>query len=164
MLRWIVGVGRKQQDQTQDSDTSSDGEEPEPLDEDDMETRDHEGPVKLENWVDYVRRATGIAEEHLRNTRLEDWVAGQRRRKWTWAGHAARRLDSRWSNKILHCNSLPGHRPRGRPKTRWRDAVEHFVETHTEWAGSDWTALAQDDKAWKGLTDKFVQQCCTADS
>jgi len=49
LSRWIVGVGRKQQDQTQDSDTSSDGEEPEPLDEDDMETRDHERPVKLEN-------------------------------------------------------------------------------------------------------------------
>ena len=162
MLRWIVGVGRKRRSQAEDAtaDSSSDEEEPEPLDEDEAQ----EETVDVENWVEYVRRATGIAEEQLKNTRLEDWVAGQRRRKWRWAGHTARRLDGRWSQNILHCTDFPGRRPRGRPKTRWRDSIEQLVESNTEQSGKEWEALAQDSEAWKALEDKFVQQCCTADS
>ena len=66
----------------------------EPLDEEEDEGGKEE-PVQLEDWVGFVRRATGIAEEQLTKTKLEDWVAGRRRRKWRWAGHAARRKDHR---------------------------------------------------------------------
>ena len=111
--------------------------------------------------MDYIRRATGIAEEQLAKTRLEDWVAGQRRRKWRWAGHVARRHDNRWSNKILFVNEFDGRRKAGHPKTRWRDTIESFVNNHTTWLGHEWTILAQDEHTWKSLEDRFVQHCQT---
>ena len=106
--------------------------------------------------MDFIRRATNIAEEALAKVKLEDWIAGQRRRKWRWAGHAARRHDNRWSNRVLHCIELDGKRPQGHPKTRWRDAIESFFRNHTTRSGRDWLALAQNGQAWKSYEDKFV--------
>ena len=114
-------------------------------------------PLELEDWVDFIRRATGVAEEALAKVKLEDWIAGQRRRKWRWAGHVARRNDNRWSNKMLHCIELEGRRPQGHPKTRWRDAIESFVGSQTTCSRRDWTTLAQNGDAWKSFEDKFVQ-------
>ena len=157
MLRWMVGCGRKPVSEEAGITEEEDEEEPEPMDEEDEVTE--EGPVGLENWVDYIRRATGVAEECLKHARLEDWIAGQRRRKWRWAGHTARRHDGRWSNKILFCNEFPGHRRVGHPKTRWRDAIESFVGNHTYIDGVDWTLLAQDRDSWHALETKFVHNC-----
>ena len=129
MLRWMVGCGRKPLESNgEGSQTDEEGEEPEPKEEEDEVTA--EGPLDLENWIDYIRRSTGIAEDCLKHAKLEDWVAGQRRRKWRWAGHTARRHDGRWSNKILFCNTFPGRRHVGHPKSRWRDAIEKFVGTY----------------------------------
>ena len=158
MLRWIVGVGRQQRQSTEQEGAtgSEEEEEPEPLDEE--EGRKDE-PVELEDWVEFVRQTTGIAEEQLAKTRLEDWVAGQRRRKWRWAGHVARRKDHRWSNRILHWNVFDGRRRVGHPKRRWKDVIETFVDMHTAHSGREWVNLAQNQKAWKALGDKFVK-CC----
>ena len=169
MLRWIVGFGRKAAIQKEAEVATAEGkeeteeteemeeEEPEPL-EDEGELEEA-GPIELEDWVDFVRRSTGMAEEAMKKVKLEDWVAGQRRRKWRWAGHAARRKDHRWSNRILHCIGMDGSRRAGHPKTRWRDAIEAFVNMQTTRSGSEWMDLAQDGKAWKALEDKFVQRC-----
>ena len=135
--------------------------EPEPKEEEDEIVQ--EGPVKLENWVDYIKRTTGIADECLKHARLEDWVAGQRRRKWRWAGHTARRHDGRWSNKILFCNEFEGHRRVGHPMTRWRDAIESFVEGYTFFEGGDWPLLAQERESWHRMEDKFVYYCESRD-
>ena len=89
--------------------SSDEDEEPEPAEEDEEEVS-KEGSVELENWIDYIKQTVGIAENCLPRARLEDWAAGQRRRKWRWAGHAARRLDGQWSNKVLFCNEFPRHR------------------------------------------------------
>ena len=171
MLRWIVGVGRQQRAQQQTSqgdgaeeleDVQDDGdheEEPEPIEE--AGEPGETGPIELEDWVDFVRRATGIAEEALSKTKLEDWVAGQRRRKWRWAGHVARRTDHRWSNKVLHCIELQGRRHAGHPKTRWRDSIETFVSMHATVSGREWLDLAQDNNKWKSFEDKFVHSCQT---
>ena len=148
----------QQQHTTQgDDEGEEDDEEPEPLDEQGgTETQE---PLELEDWVDFIRRSTGIAEEALAKTKLEDWIAGQRRRKWRWAGHVARRKDNRWSNRALHCIELDGRRPAGHPKTRWRDSVESFISSHTTCSGRDWPTLAQNGQAWKSYEDKFVQFC-----
>ena len=81
MLRWMIGCGRRPLDgngEKEDGD-EDDEEEPEPNEEEDEVAT--KGPVGLENWVDYIRRATGVAEDCLKNTRLEDCASGQRRRK-----------------------------------------------------------------------------------
>ena len=161
MIRWIIGCGRRPMTGGSEECSSEEEEEamqePEPIEEEHEVAK--EGPVELENWIDYIKRTTGLADDCLKQARLEDWVAGQRRRKWRWAGHTARRHDGRWSNKVLFCNELPGRRHVGHPKSRWRDAIECFVGNHTFITGSDWTLLAQDRDSWHTLEDKFVHQC-----
>ena len=163
MLRWMIGCGRKQGNgHAEVGEKDEEEEEPEPREEEDEIAA--EGPVGLESWIDYIRRVTGIAEECLKHAKLEDWIAGQRRRKWRWAGHTARRHDGRWSNKILFHNEFPGSRRVGHPKARWRDAIESFVGNHTYIDGSDWTLLAQDRDSWHALENKFVHNCLISDA
>ena len=54
-----------------------------------------------ESWLDWIKRTTSVAEEHLRATGLDDWVVAQRKRNWAFAGHVARRTDMRWSSHLL---------------------------------------------------------------
>lgn len=67
MLRWIVGAGRKQQEQQQISHRDEEGEdeeeEPEPMEEH-CETNANQ-PLELEDWVAYIRRTNGLAEEAI---------------------------------------------------------------------------------------------------
>ena len=113
----------------------------------------------MENWVTYIKRVTGLADDCLKKARLEDWVAGQKHRQWRWAGHTARRHDGRWSNRVLFWNTFEGRRNVGHSKTRWQDAIESFVDNHTFFIGRDWTLLAQDRDSWHKLEDKFVHNC-----
>ena len=56
---------------------------------------------KRETWVEWVQRATHVAEEHFEKARLEDGCTGQRKRQFRWAGNVARRTDGRWSHEVL---------------------------------------------------------------
>eukprot|EP00973_Karenia_brevis_P061587 8564345-Karenia_brevis.AAC.1 len=78
----------------------------------------------LENWVDWLRRTTAIAEGQLHQVVLDDWVRAQRRRKYKFAGHVARREDGRWSTRMLNWTPQTGYRQIGRPRRRWRDVLE----------------------------------------
>ena len=136
----------------EESDDTSEEEEPEP--------HDNEEGAELEDWVDYIKRVTCVAEDCLGNAKREDWVAAQRRRKWRWAGHVARRWDDRWSHKVLQANGMGGVRRVAHPVARWRDSIESFVSTNTEFTSTSWITLAQNRDAWHTLEDKFVQWSC----
>lgn len=71
--------------------------------------------------------------------------------KWRWAGHVARAVDERWSEKILHWYPRNVTRPRGRPRRRWRDDIMGI-------AGATWTRLAQNRQNWKGLEEAFAHK------
>ena len=153
MLRWIVGVGRqKLPDQSSDG-TGSNCTEP-------SERQSEDVKADTESWVDWIRRATGIAEQHSRRARVSDWVEAQRSRKWTFAGHVARRDDNRWGTRLLKW--LPvGSRSVGRPKSRWGDSLvrytaaaygEQSVQSHL------WIDLALDRTNWKLLHSDFVKE------
>ena len=43
--------------------------------------------LENESWMDWMRRRTRMTESVLHSLRLDDWVQGQRRRKWAFAGH-----------------------------------------------------------------------------
>ena len=80
---------------------------------------------------------------------VRDWVEEQRRLKWKWAGHVARRLDNRWTNKVLFWQPA-GQRQQGRPQTRWEDTIKQFLSARFQ-DGIDtqtWTELAQDRAGW----------------
>lgn len=114
-----------------------------------------------ENWVEWVIRATRIAEEHMRNNNVPDWAEEIHRRKFKWAGEVARRQDGRWSHEVLAWNAQ-GTRPRKRPHKRWSDSISYFVQqclggsTRLSRANGEWIALARDKVAWQALTNDYV--------
>eukprot|EP00973_Karenia_brevis_P030807 4249531-Karenia_brevis.AAC.1 len=83
--------------------------------------------VELESYVAWIQRATRIAEDALSRANLEDWVNMQRRWKWRWAGHAARRTDHRWSCEVLDWNVCNGRRSPGHPLKRWQDSINDYT-------------------------------------
>ena len=85
-------------------------------------------------------------------TKVKDIVEAIKERKWTWAGHVARFSDNRWTKRLTEWEPRGrGKRPRGRPKTRWRDEI-------VKGAGIAWGRLAQDRGSWRDLGKAFVLQ------
>eukprot|EP00973_Karenia_brevis_P016410 2247836-Karenia_brevis.AAC.1 len=76
-----------------------------------------------ETWVEWIKRATHIAEEAAAKMKITDWVIEQRKRKWRWAGHLLRRADGRWSTKMMLWMPAEGHRHVGHPRKRWLDSI-----------------------------------------
>ena len=92
-----------------------------------------------------ITRRDRIRNEIIRSkTKINDIIEKLSKMKGQWAGHIARMIDNRWTNKLTEWTPREGRRQRGRPKRRWREDVE-------EKAGTAWTRLAQDRLAWKQL-------------
>ena len=77
--------------------SSMDSEEEGHEDDDEEEEED----AVNESWVEWVQRATHIAELAARKYQVTDWAAAHLSRKWRLAGHTARRTDHRWSTVAL---------------------------------------------------------------
>ena len=103
MVRWIVGVGRKRKPANTAGETigarsnsdassrsSSSSQEPTTDEEEHDEDKEEE-----ESFVEWIQRATGISEVHMKKAGIDEWVSGQKRRKFKLAGHIARRTDGR---------------------------------------------------------------------
>jgi hypothetical protein len=58
-------------------------------------------------------------------------------RRLRWAGNVARLGDGRGAYRIL-VGRLEGKRPLGRPRRRWKDNIEIYIE---EVGGGSWTGL-----------------------
>ena len=54
-----------------------------------------------EDWIDYMRRSAGRVDELSTKFAMEDWITAYRKKKWNFAGRAARQTDDRWSKRIL---------------------------------------------------------------
>jgi hypothetical protein len=146
MLRWMFGA-RYWQTPARTDDESSDSEDyPEP------ENTDAEEDDMKESWVEWMKRTTGALEEQLKKADIDEWVAAQRRRKWRWAGHTARRDDGRWSTMILDWLPENGCRKVGHPARRWTDDLNLIV------GGEMWLFMAHDRDEWKALEADFVQK------
>ena len=157
MLRWIVRVGRKitrvKTEDTKEEDESTNSSE---IKDDSADTSDEDGKNDLESWVEWIRRSTSIAEGMLKNIKIEDWIAGRRRRKFRWAGHVARRSDERWSYKVLYWKPVDGRRVVGHPKKRRTDIIDSYFEEECDLEKGAWMALAQCRETWKSFENKFV--------
>ena len=160
MLTAILGKGRlrAQQDgdnQAEDSSGKSDRHESSSTSSSEEET-----PMELiqeeclESWVDWKRRVTHEALDALKKVGLADWVEEQRRRLWRWSGHVARRVDGRWSTRLLHWTP-EGTRAQAHPLTRWSDVLIGFQHALPD-ADDSWIDWAQCRGAWALLEDDFV--------
>jgi hypothetical protein len=68
--------------------------------------------------------------------------------KWTWAGHAQRLKDDRWTKVVGRWKPVE-KRKIGRPKTRWRDEIE-------ENAGLLWRKKTIKRDLWRNIGKSFV--------
>ena len=139
---------REEASQTSSSETDSD----------ELDDSESDGKEKLqeETWLEWMRRCTHSAEEHLKKASIEDWVLAQRRRKWRLAGHTARREDHRWSETMLRWQPLRSFRAQGRPCKRWSDDLDSFFYCRDGLPTWVWKAVAQDRREWQSLEDEFV--------
>ena len=104
--------------------------------------------------MSWIRRTTEFAEEQLSKAKVTDWVTEQRKRYWEFAGRVARCSDDRWSHVILHWVPGKGFRRVGSPEKRWSDDIATYCSKHL---GEYWFLLAQDEKTWETLRDKFIE-------
>ena len=152
MLRKMLRIGRKKvatgAESTASSSTS--GAEAEGAEEDRDETEE-EGEMFRETWIAWLRRTAQAVHEHVDEGKVTDWVVEQRRRKWRWAGHVARRTDGRWTKWMLSWEPVSGARAPGRPVTRWEDALVTFMRGRGRWS-----EVAKDRHLWRGLEDQFA--------
>ena len=118
-----------------------------------METEDlfEEGG---ETWVEWIRQATDLAENKLKETGIDDWVVGQRRRQYKWAGHVTRRTDNRWSRQLLDWTPVGGARSVGRPRRRWTDRLVAFFD-FAELGKEAWRWTAENRSEWEKHEDEF---------
>ena len=101
------------------------------------------------------------AGHHLRDQRHNTWIRQQtgvtdiidhiRQSKHRWAGHVVRLQDNRWTIRATSWVPRRWLRPRGRPKTRWRDDLSRHL-------GTTWTRLAQDRHQWKLSREGFLNK------
>ena len=105
-----------------------------------------------ESLPDYVERATHTAEDVAEKYGGRDWASLYRKRKWAFAGKAARMQDGRWTTRLLNWSPffrcLP-YRSVGHPQKRWDD---HIVNL----AGGNWVTAAHDNQLWATLSDGFI--------
>ena len=89
----------------------------------------------------WIRQQTGVTDiiDHIRQS------------KHRWAGHVARLQDNRWTIRATSWVPRRWLRPRGRPKTRWRDNLSRHL-------GTTWTRLAQDRHQWKLSMEGFPHE------
>ena len=141
-----------------DDDTTEDGSE-NTGEEDDQAAEEHFDD-DIETWVEWIHRATHIAEDSLSRAGIDDWVVAQKRCKFKWAGHTARRTDGRWATKILDWTPSVGSRSVGRPRKRWSDTLaSHFG--YLDIGEDGWRHAALDRHTWHDNEEEFCKGCCS---
>ena len=113
------------------------------------------GRKPKETWVDWVKRATHLAEKSAGSSGVECWVVGQKRRTFRWAGHVARLTDKRWTYQALLWQPASGKRAVGRPTKRWTDQLECVWNYMPGILNEDWKIIALERSTWKSAEDLF---------
>ena len=104
----------------------------------------HRGEIEEEDWIEYIKRSTREAEEHMTKTKIPCWIETHRRMKWKMAMRIPSLPEDRWSSKITEWNpaldcTIKTHRLVGRPRKRWEDEINENLspEESEETRGSE---------------------------
>jgi hypothetical protein len=157
MMRQIFGSGRKVLQKRDGSNgSSSSGSDGESYHHEEKQSEDE----SLESWTAWIQRTTRDVEEYFRGMGGEDWIEEQRRRKWRWAGHTARRCDERWSRALLDWTPS-GHRRKGHPHKRWNEDLVNYFKVNLDEKGpiDSWKHQAIDRDIWKEFEIDFLAYC-----
>ena len=89
---------------------------------------------KEEDWIEYIKRSTKEAEEHMKKMKIPCWIETLKRLKWRMARRIVSLPDERWTRKFFDWqpgpdNKIKTRRMVGRPKRKWEDDINEFLET-----------------------------------
>ena len=79
---------------------------------------------------------------------IESLLLRLERSQLRWCGHVTRMSQERTA-KILLCSIPTGRRPRGRPRTRWRDYAEYLSWSRLGIPAEHLSFVAEDRDAWR---------------
>ena len=105
-----------------------------------------------EDWIEYIKRSTKEAEEHMKKMKKPCWIETHRRLKKIFDWHPG--LD----------NKIKTRRPVGRPKRRWEDDVNEFLkpqetkgkEKYDLTNNNSWMTEAKKYEEWKKKKKKSL--------
>ena len=121
-----------------------------------------------EDWIEYIKRSTKEADEHMEKHNVKCWIEVHRRQKWRMARRIITLPEKRWNRRVF--NWHPGldsntraRRQVGRPKRRWEDDLNEFMKTEEGQDGerndlknnNSWMKGIEDYKKWKENQEKF---------
>ena len=111
---------------------------------------------RVEDYVEWVQRATRDVERLMAKYCISDWISLQRKWMWQWAGKVARATDGRWSHEMLHWE-LSGSRRVGRPRARWTDELSYFLryKLGDNIENAKWLKIASNVTRWNSLQEEF---------
>ena len=89
---------------------------------------------KEEEWIDFIKRSTEEAEEHMKNTNYHAGLRYTKRTKWRMARRIITLPQQRWNKRVIEWQpgldpALRTKRSVGRPKRRWEDDLNEFTKT-----------------------------------
>ena len=117
---------------------------------------DIEDKELLEPWIDYIRRATHVAEHTASKLHIEEWTTVYWRRQWRWMHRLAAQSSDRWSllaalwDPEIH-DSRPARRQQARPRKRLDDDVQQFLMGLFPNTTPHWSRLARDAQSWDNM-------------
>ena len=87
-----------------------------------------------EDWIEYIKRSTKEAEEHIEKQKIPCWIEIHRRMKWRMARRIVSLPEKRWTRRVFDWHpgldtSIRTRRQVGRPKRRWEDDLNEFMKT-----------------------------------
>ena len=121
-----------------------------------------------EDWIDYIKRSTNEAEEHMEKLNVGCWIEVHRRMKWRMARRIITLPEERWNRKVFNWHpgldkNIKARRQVGRPKRRWEDDLNEIMKTEDGHEqdrydlknNNEWMKKIEDYKRWKENEKKF---------
>ena len=158
MLRMMFGIGRRRTIHIDQSDKDGTSSSSAPTAGNDV-VEEAQSDI-LENWVDWIKRATSIVDNHMVQLQIDSWCVAWRRKVWRYAGRVAAMPADRWAQKAATWCAADDPRSRGRqhrrPKMRWADEIVQFLRHADHDVDiTNWMEMAKDASFWGGLEDEF---------
>ena len=119
----------------------------------------HRSYDNYDTHIEWIKAETSRAVKTMHDNNVECWTILQRRKTWKWAEKQTSRQGERWNQAVITWH-LHDSRPRGRPKCRWHDVMNSFLEkttgrTHRD---NDWQKIASNASAWRNLAKDFENE------
>ena len=103
----------------------------------------------------FLRRISGLilldkvkSADIRESLNIESLLLRLEKSQLRWYGHVTRMPQERTAKKLL-CSTPIGRRPRGRPRTRWRDYVEDLSWSRLGIPAEHLSFVAEDRDAWR---------------